>query len=105
MGKWRMAVATAAALVTLLAGHPAAAYVAPPTAEQQQAMLGAVKQMLEAAHVQPQDLPKRIIAVQEEGGGKYRVHMEMVQGDGWFELTWDGQRWQVKGLGAPPPAR
>jgi hypothetical protein len=98
-----MAVATLAALVTLLAGHPAAAYLAPPTAEQQQAMLGAVRQMLEAAHVQPQDLPKRIIAVQDEGGGKYRVHMEMVQGDGWFELRWDGQRWSAAGV-SPPPA-
>lgn len=65
------------------------------------AMFAAVKQMLEKAHVSPQDMPRRIIAVTAVGGGRYKVRMQMVQGDGWFELTWDGKAWQVKGLPGP----
>jgi hypothetical protein len=67
----------------------------------QQAMFEAVKRLLESAHVPPQDMPKQIIAVKAAGGGRYQVHMQMVQGDGWFELTWDGHGWTAQGVNPP----
>jgi hypothetical protein len=75
--------------------------IQPNQAPDQQAMFDAVKRLLESAHVAPQDMPRKIITVTPVGTGHYHVHMEMVQGDGWFDLMWDGKTWQVKGMSAP----
>ena len=76
----------------------AALAVPPVTAEQQQGMFDAVRQMLEKAGVQKQDLPKQILSVEPTGTDRYKVHMQMVQGDGWFALTWTGHGWEAAGL-------
>ncbi|MDF2627863.1 MAG: hypothetical protein K0R39_1694 [Symbiobacteriaceae bacterium] len=70
----------------------------PVTPTQQQAMFDAVRQLLEQAHVQPQDMPKQIISVEPEGADRYKVHMQMVQGDGWFLLKWNGVSWEATGM-------
>lgn len=89
----------AAAVVMLAVTAPHAQALVPlPSAAQQQAMFAAVRQMLTQARVQPQDLPKKIISVEPMGTDQYKVHMEMVQGDGWFILKWDGQKWTATGL-------
>ncbi len=72
------------------------------TQEEQQAIFGAVRQELLDAHVQPQDMPKRILSVKDVGARRYQVQMEMVQGVAWFEVWWDGSRWQVRGMNAGP---
>ncbi|HYF79200.1 MAG TPA: hypothetical protein VD973_18900 [Symbiobacteriaceae bacterium] len=76
----------------------AAAVPQPATPAQQQAMFDAVRHLLEQAHVQPQDMPKQIISVEPDGPDRFRVHMQMVQGDGWFLLTFRGGRWEATGL-------
>jgi hypothetical protein len=53
---------------------------------------------VEQAHVQPQDMPKQIISVEPDGPDHFKVHMQMVQGDGWFLLTLRGGRWEAAGL-------
>ncbi|HEY3364686.1 MAG TPA: hypothetical protein VGK74_06505 [Symbiobacteriaceae bacterium] len=69
----------------------------PPEAE----IFAAVKRSLEAAHLPPQDLPRRIIGVTLMASGHYRVHMAMVQGEAWFEVWQAGGQWQVRGLNPP----
>lgn len=77
----------------------AAALAVPPvSAAQQQAMYDAVRQMLEKAGVQKQDLPRQILSVEPAGANRYKVHMQMVQGEGWFALTWTGHGWEATGL-------
>lgn len=76
----------------------AAAVPQPATPAQQQAMFDAVRHLLEQARVQPQDLPKQIISVEPDGPDRYKVHMQMVQGDGWFLLKWTGTAWEATGL-------
>lgn len=76
----------------------AAAVPQPTTPAQQQAMLDAVRHLLEQAHVQPQDMPRQIISVEPDGPDRYKVHMKMVQGDGWFLLTWSSGHWEATGL-------
>lgn len=71
------------------------------TQQEQAAILSAIGEQLAAAHVQPQDMPRRIIATAPAGTRRFRVHVEMVQGEAWFEAWWDGSRWQVKGLNIP----
>lgn len=71
------------------------------TQQERSAIFQAVRQQLLGARVQPQDLPKRIISADAVGEQRYRIHMEMVQGEAWFEVWWDGGRWQVKGMNAP----
>lgn len=75
----------------------AAAVPQPATPAQQQAMFDAVRQLLEQAHVQPQDMPKQI-SVEPDGPDRYKVHMQMVQGDGWFLLKRSGTKWEATGL-------
>ncbi|HYF95115.1 MAG TPA: hypothetical protein VD969_23100 [Symbiobacteriaceae bacterium] len=76
----------------------AAAVFAQPTPAQQAGMMEAVRQMLQQAHVPKQDMPSKIISVEPLGGERYKVHMQMVQGEGWFELKWTGTRWEASGL-------
>ena len=66
-----------------------------------QELFVAVERWLKEAGVQPQDMPKRVIAVTPHGQDVFFVHMEMVQGDAWFELTWNGSSWQVRGINPP----
>lgn len=66
----------------------------------EQEMFQAVKQLL--ANVPRQDQPKRIITAKKEADGRYLVHVEMVQGDGWFRLTWNGSTWTAVGVNPPP---
>jgi hypothetical protein len=63
----------------------------------------AVRTWLTDAHVAKQDMPKRIISVERMGSDRYKVRMEMVQGEGWFEVSRDGAKWRVQGL--PVPSR
>jgi hypothetical protein len=67
--------------------------------EIEQEMFAAVKQLLK--NVPAQDQPKRVMKVTREGADRYLVHVEMVQGDGWFRLTWDGTTWTAVGVNPP----
>jgi hypothetical protein len=70
-------------------------------AQMNQEILQAVRNLLAGAKVPPQDMPKAIIKVEAMGGNRYRAHLQMVQGEGWFEATWDGSRWHVTGINPP----
>lgn len=70
--------------------------------ELRQQLFDAVYQMLKRAGVSRQDMPKEILEVTPIGTRRYRVHMAMVEGDGWFEVYWDGTAWQAKGVNPPP---
>lgn len=63
----------------------------------------AVQQELVRAHLPPQDLPKRVIDYQETGPQRYRVHMEMGQGEAWFEVWREAGTWRVRGINPPSP--
>lgn len=66
----------------------------------EQELFRAVQRYLEGK-VPPIDLPKSVISYQEIGPRRYRVQMQMTEGVGWFEVWWDGDRWQAKGIPAP----
>lgn len=100
--RWKLAVA--AVMLMLATGISLGWMKALPTVkteEDQPEMYTAVEQWLKQLRVQPQDMPKKIIAVKSEGGERFLVHMQMVQGDAWFELHWDGSKWEVKGINPP----
>lgn len=69
----------------------------------QQALFQAVESWLTAAHVPRQDMPKAVLAVRTLPNGHYLVHMQMVVGEGWFEVWQEGATWQVKGAQPPRP--
>lgn len=94
-----VAVLIAGVFLWNISGTPAARPAV--TQQEKAAILQAVHRMLTEAHVAPQDLPKRILSVKQLGEKRYQCHMEMVQGDAWFEVWWDGSRWQVKGINPP----
>lgn len=66
-----------------------------------QEMFVAVERWLKQAGVQPQDMPKKVVTVTPHGRETYLVHMEMVQGNAWFELRWTGEDWQIRGVNPP----
>jgi ribosomal protein S12 methylthiotransferase accessory factor YcaO len=61
----------------------------------------AVRSWLAAAHVAQQNMPKQIISVELTGPQRYKIHMQMIEGQGWFEVWRDGTNWRVKGLPVP----
>ncbi|MDB4896612.1 MAG: hypothetical protein JWN15_2874 [Firmicutes bacterium] len=65
-------------------------------------LFDAVRSWLTAAHAAQQDMPKQIISVERTGPQRYKIHMQMIQGQGWFEVWLDGTSWQVRGLPVPP---
>ncbi len=67
--------------------------------QRDQEMFAAVQLLLK--NVPRQDQPKKILSVKAEGADTYVIHMEMVRGDGWFRLHWDGKAWQATGMPAP----
>gem|GEM_PF-6319359 len=76
--------------------------LAPVPAAVEQELFDAVQAELRAAHLGPQDLPKKVLEVRSAAGADhYHVHMEMGLGDAWFDLRKEGGRWVVKGM-APP---
>lgn len=105
-GRWRM-VAVAMALAGGVAlgtvhGTGGGLAVAKTQQQVQQEIFDAIYRQLKAAAVPEQDMPKQIIGMEEIGAQKYRVHVAMNVGDGWFEASWDGRQWAVRGLNAPP---
>ncbi|MFZ5825624.1 MAG: hypothetical protein ACOY94_15100 [Bacillota bacterium] len=94
---WVLALAVA---VALGAGY----YTAGRRAEavDQAVLFEAVRSWLAEANVPRQDMPKEIISVKPLGPDRYLVHMQMVVGEGWFEVWRSAEGWQVKG--APPPS-
>lgn len=66
-----------------------------------QQLFDAVYQMLKRSGVPRQDMPREILDVTPMGTRRYRVHMAMVVGEGWFEVFWDGTAWQARGLNPP----
>ncbi|HLN63120.1 MAG TPA: hypothetical protein VK464_16400 [Symbiobacteriaceae bacterium] len=67
--------------------------------QRDQEMFAAVQLLLK--NVPRQDQPKKILSVKAEGTDTYVVHVEMVQGEGWFRLHWDGRVWQATGIPGP----
>lgn len=68
----------------------------------QEQIFEAVRAWLAEAKVPQQDMPKAIISVKPLDEERYLVHMQMVVGEGWFEVWREGGTWRVKG--APPPS-
>lgn len=68
------------------------------TDQEKQQLFQAVQQYLMAAHLPKRDLPKRVIGVKELGEKRYQLHLEMGEGEGWFEVSWEKDHWTVKGI-------
>lgn len=81
-------------------------YTADRTAQavNREELFEAVRAWLAEARVPEQDMPKAIIAVKPLDGDRYLVHMRMVVGEGWFEVSHEEGMWRVKGAPPPTPA-
>ncbi len=104
--KWKQPAVLAVLAFGILAGLVYGSHAAkrvPGAVSQQvkQEIFDAVYQWLDEAGVSRLDMPERIIEVTKIGPDRYRVHMKMVEGEGWFEVWKEDGTWQVRGLQPP----